>query len=41
MRSDKKAVAGKLRFVLPRRMGEVALVDGIDAAEVERVLAEE
>jgi 3-dehydroquinate synthase len=41
MRSDKKAVAGKLRFVLPRRWGEVALVDSIDAAEVERVLAEE
>jgi 3-dehydroquinate synthase len=27
MRNDKKAVAGRLRFVLPRRLGEVALFD--------------
>ena len=29
MRRDKKAQAGKLRFILPRRLGEVALFDDI------------
>src|SRR5207247_740554 len=30
MHSDKKALAGKLRFILPRRVGEVALFDVSD-----------
>jgi 3-dehydroquinate synthase len=34
MRTDKKAVAGRLRFVLPRRFGEVALYDDISDDEV-------
>jgi 3-dehydroquinate synthase len=34
MRSDKKAVAGRLRFVLPSRLGAVELVDNIAEAEV-------
>jgi 3-dehydroquinate synthase len=38
MRSDKKAVAGKLRFVLPRRLGEVALFDDIAESVVRGVL---
>jgi 3-dehydroquinate synthetase len=37
MRNDKKAVAGRLRFVLPRRLGEVALFD-VPEDEVRRVL---
>ncbi|MCS7045444.1 MAG: 3-dehydroquinate synthase [Gemmataceae bacterium] len=40
MRSDKKALAGKMRFILPRRLGEVALFDDVAAADVESVLAE-
>jgi 3-dehydroquinate synthase len=39
MRSDKKTVAGRLRFVLPRRLGEVALFDDVPAADVRRVLS--
>jgi 3-dehydroquinate synthase len=38
MRSDKKALAGRLRFVLPRRLGEVALYDDIPESEVQHVL---
>ena len=38
MRSDKKARAGQLRFILPRRLGEVALFDDFPEAEVRRVL---
>jgi 3-dehydroquinate synthase len=40
MRLDKKAVAGRLRLVLPRRLGEVALIDDVDEAEVRAVLEE-
>jgi 3-dehydroquinate synthase len=40
MRSDKKALAGRLRFILPRRLGEVALFDDIPETEVRRVLEE-
>jgi 3-dehydroquinate synthase len=40
MRSDKKAVAGRLRLVLPRRLGEVALFDDCSEAEVRQVLEE-
>ncbi len=38
MRNDKKAVAGKMRFVLPRRLGAVDLFDDIPEAEVRQVL---
>ncbi len=38
MRLDKKSEAGKLRFVLPMRMGHVELVNGVDEAAVRRVL---
>jgi 3-dehydroquinate synthase len=38
MRSDKKAVAGRLRFILPRRLGEVVLIDDVSETEVEQVL---
>jgi 3-dehydroquinate synthase len=34
MRTDKKAVAGRLRFVLPTRLGEVKLFDDVEDAEV-------
>jgi 3-dehydroquinate synthase len=40
MRSDKKNVAGRLRLVLPRRLGEVALFDDVPEEEVRRVLEE-
>jgi 3-dehydroquinate synthase len=39
MRNDKKAQAGRLRFVLPRRLGEVALFDDVPEADVRAVLA--
>jgi 3-dehydroquinate synthase len=38
MRSDKKNVGGRLRFVLPRRLGEVALFDDVPEADVVEVL---
>jgi 3-dehydroquinate synthase len=38
MRSDKKALAGRLRFVLPRRLGEAALFDDVPEADVLQVL---
>jgi 3-dehydroquinate synthase len=38
MRSDKKNVAGRLRLVLPRRLGEVALFDDVPEEEVQGVL---
>ena len=40
MRNDKRAVAGRLRFVLPRRLGEVALFDEVLEEDVRRVLEE-
>lgn len=39
MRSDKKAAGGQLRFVLPVRLGEVRLFDGVADAEVIAALA--
>ncbi len=39
MRSDKKALAGRMRFVLPRRLGEVALFDDVPENEVRELLA--
>jgi 3-dehydroquinate synthase len=38
MRRDKKAKAGKLRFVLPRRLGAVDLFDDVPEAVVREVL---
>ena len=38
MARDKKAVAGRLNFVLPERLGHVGLVGGIDPSLVCRVL---
>ena len=38
MARDKKTLDGRLRFVLPSRIGHVELVDGIDPALVRRVL---
>jgi 3-dehydroquinate synthase len=40
MRTDKKAVAGRLRFVLPDRLGHAALVSDIRDEEVIDVLRE-
>jgi 3-dehydroquinate synthase len=40
MRSDKKSVAGRLRFILPRRIGEVVVVDDVPEGDVCRVLEE-
>lgn len=39
MARDKKTVGGRLRFVLPTRIGHVELVDGVDQAVVRRVLS--
>jgi 3-dehydroquinate synthase len=39
MRSDKKAIAGRLRFVLPRRIGVAALFDDVPEDDVARVLS--
>jgi 3-dehydroquinate synthase len=41
MRTDKKALGGRLRFVLPRRLGEVACYDDIPESEVRAVLEEQ
>jgi 3-dehydroquinate synthase len=38
MRTDKKAVAGRMRFILPRRLGEVALFDDVPEDDVRQVL---
>jgi 3-dehydroquinate synthase len=40
MHHDKKSLAGQLRFVLPRRLGEVALFDDVPADEVLHILRE-
>jgi len=39
MRRDKKNRDGRTRFILPRRMGEVVLHEGVPEAEVRAVLA--
>jgi 3-dehydroquinate synthase len=38
MRQDKKALAGRMRFILPRRLGQVELFDDIPEEEVRQVL---
>jgi 3-dehydroquinate synthase len=40
MRSDKKALAGRLRFLLPLRLGKVALFDDVAEDQVRAVLEE-
>jgi 3-dehydroquinate synthase len=40
MHSDKKALGGKLRFVLPRRLGEVALFDDVLEDDVRQLLVD-
>jgi 3-dehydroquinate synthase len=39
MQLDKKVLAGKLRFVLLRELGEAYVTDDYDAATLESVLA--
>jgi 3-dehydroquinate synthase len=38
MRQDKKSASDRLRFVLPRRLGEVALFDDVTESEIRKVL---
>lgn len=40
MRSDKKAVAGQMRFILPTKLGHVALFDDVPEEDVREVLQE-
>jgi 3-dehydroquinate synthase len=40
MRTDKKARGGRLRFIVPRRLGEVEVVDDVQDTEVAAVLRE-
>lgn len=40
MRNDKKALGGRLRFILPRKLGSVALFDDVSEAEVRDVLTD-
>jgi len=40
MRRDKKAAEGKLRFVLPTRLGHVELAGGVPEAQVKEALAD-
>ena len=40
MGSDKKVRGGRMRFVVPKRIGEVALRDDIDEGAVIRALSE-
>ena len=39
MRADKKARAGRLRFILPRAIGKVSAVDGVAEKAVRRVVS--
>jgi 3-dehydroquinate synthase len=38
MRKDKKAIGGKMRFILPTRLGEVALFDDVPETDVRDIL---
>jgi len=40
MRKDKKAVAGRMRFILPTKLGEVALFDDVAEGDARAVLQE-
>jgi 3-dehydroquinate synthase len=39
MRKDKKAIGGRMRFILPTKLGEVALFDDVPEDDVSAVLA--
>jgi 3-dehydroquinate synthetase len=39
MAADKKARDGKLRFVLPRAIGEAVVADDVSAEEIAQALA--
>ena len=41
MHMDKKKQSGRLRYVLPRAIGDVTIVDDVPAAEVIHVLRRE
>jgi 3-dehydroquinate synthase len=38
MKKDKKAVEGRMRFILPTRLGAVALFDDVPESDVRAVL---
>jgi 3-dehydroquinate synthase len=40
MRKDKKSLAGRLRFVLPTRLGHVSIVEDVDESLVQEVMRE-
>jgi 3-dehydroquinate synthase len=40
MRNDKKAIAGRMRFVLPQRLGSATLIDNIAEDDVRKALIE-
>lgn len=40
MRKDKKAIGGQMRFILPTKLGEVALFDDVPESDVRAVLME-
>lgn len=40
MRRDKKSISGQLRFILPRHLGAVEMVEDIDEKDVRQVLAD-
>ncbi len=40
MQHDKKTESGRLRFVLPTRLGHVEIVDGIEPSQARLALAE-
>jgi 3-dehydroquinate synthase len=40
MRYDKKVQGGKIRFVLPRAIGQVFITDDVSPAVIEKVLGE-
>jgi 3-dehydroquinate synthase len=40
MRHDKKNIGGRIRFVLPEKIGEVTVTDDVDLSLVEKVLGD-
>jgi 3-dehydroquinate synthase len=39
MQADKKVKQGRIRFVLPRRIGQAELTDQVELADVQAALA--
>jgi 3-dehydroquinate synthase len=39
LQADKKVKAGRIRFILPRCIGQVEITDQVSEAEIQRVLA--